>query len=186
MKIGDYTGPMLSHVNAIHRPEDRELAVELAEALGMTVVEVPAAKSGLLAVHPNPDDMHATRNVFYLAKMSPAQVEADDAMRARIAADPEVRRCVELYQASAKALPAACAHWGMLFPSEASLEPILHALRNDLSPELGVRVSVEEMPAHPPVAGFVNNKQVFIFTDVFTVGPAPFGQLIELQAVRGS
>ena len=26
MKIGDYDGPMLSHVNAIHRPEDRALA----------------------------------------------------------------------------------------------------------------------------------------------------------------
>jgi len=37
--IGEYTGNLLNHVEALYRPGERELAVEFAEMLGCAVTD---------------------------------------------------------------------------------------------------------------------------------------------------
>lgn len=183
-RIADYDGGLLSHLNCMYRPDDRELALELVGALGLTAEVVAASRSGIIAVHPNAADKHGNRNVFYLARMEPKQVEADALLQRKMAADPELKACIESYRESARVQPDAHAHFGVMFQSDDELVPVLDTLQNKLSPALKDRVTVREMPPHPPVAGLVPMRQVFVYTDVFTVGTPAYGQLIELQVER--
>jgi len=55
-KISDYQGNLFSHVAAVYRPGERDIAVEFVEALGCVAVDTPGmADSGspFMAIHPS-------------------------------------------------------------------------------------------------------------------------------------
>ena len=180
-------GNLLSHLNAVYRPGDRDLAVELAEALGLTPVVMPITETfTLVAAHADGRDQDAVVNVVYLSEMAPGQAELESAIEEKAAADARLGEVLEAYRTQARERPDSSVHFGVLFPTDAALEPVLDKLRNQLSPALRQRVSVNELPAYGPVPGFPDIRQVFVYTDVFTAGSALLGQLIELQVERAS
>jgi hypothetical protein len=186
-RISGYEGVLLNHLEAIYRPGDRELAVELVEALGLVATEITFTKSSnpLIAIHPNADDPDSTNNVIFLYEMSPTQVQFEDLMQKKIAGDPELRDAMKSYRERARKIPASIPHFGLRYPSADALDPVVGRLQNNRSPALRERVAVVEMPAYEPIEGLPNIKQVFVYTDVFAAGPTTYGQAIELQVERG-
>ena len=61
-RFAEYEGGFLNHLEGFYRAEDRELAVELAQALELAVSEIrfTAQSRPVTAVHPNADDRDPT------------------------------------------------------------------------------------------------------------------------------
>jgi hypothetical protein len=185
-RISDYQGGFLNHMEGIYRPEDRALAIELAQGLGLAVSEIQftANSRPLIAVHPNAHDRDPTNNVFYLYEMPEVQRRVVDLLKRRLAADPELREAMDTYRGAAQKSPPIMPHFGLRYASVQALEAVMDKLAHGLSPELKARVSVWEVPPYEPVRGLPDIRQIFVRTDVFFVGAAPFDQAIELQVVR--
>src|SRR6266581_6629967 len=99
-KMSDYEGGCLNHMEGIYRAEDRGLAIELAQALGLAVSEIQfTAKSRpLLPVHPNANDRDPTNNVFFLYEMPEVQRRMVDLLKHRVKTDPELHAAMETYR----------------------------------------------------------------------------------------
>lgn len=186
--ISEYQGSFLNHIEGIYRPEDRELALELVDALGLAAAEVrfTANSRPLIAVHPNADDRDPTNNVFFLYEMPEQQRKVVDLLQRKIDDDPELRGAVEEYRDAARKAPPIMPHFGLRYGSSDALQAVIDKLEHALSPALKARVSVFEVPAYKPIDGLPDIRQVFVRTDVFTIGTAGFEQAIELQVERGS
>src|ERR1700720_3922651 len=69
------TAPVLSHVEAIYRPGDRQLVIDLFEALGCKTYDTGTkspAGSTYISVHPDPD-IRCQDDVIYLSEMPAEQ-----------------------------------------------------------------------------------------------------------------
>jgi hypothetical protein len=184
-KISDYEGNLLSHLQGFYRPGDRDLAVELMEALGLACVEVATSPNhSLTRVHLNPGDRNNVDNVMFLSAMPPMPAKLDAVLRERLATDHELRDAVEQYRESARTNGDGSPHLGVHFPTNADLERAMDTVQNHLSPALAKRVSMKEMPPYGAIADFPDMRQVFLHTDVFAFGPTTLGQTIELQVER--
>lgn len=189
-QMSQYEGSFLNHMEGIYRPEDRDLAVELVvelvEALGLAAADIQFTENSrpILAVHPNANDRDPTNNVFFLYEMPEGQRKVIDLMAKKVAADPELRAAVDEYRAAAQKMPAIMPHFGLRYGSAAELQQVMNRLDNKLSPALKERVSLFEMPAYAPIDGLPDIRQVFVRTDVFSVGAVGFEQAIELQVDR--
>ena len=183
-QVSDYTGNLLSHVAAVYRPGERDLAVEFVEALGCAAADTPgmaASGSPFVSVHPNPDDRDPINNVFYLSLMMPQQLALEQALKLGMQASPPLRDAANAYREIILAEPASVPHFALNFPSMEALEPVLERLANGLRPELSGRVSMKVIRPGDP-GSFGNDCTIaFIYTDVIASGVGSFGQLIELQ-----
>lgn len=186
-RISEYEGSFLNHLEGFYRPEDRDLVVELVEALGLVAAEIQftANSRPTLAVHPNAADRDPTNNVFFLYEMPEVQRKVIELMEQRIAADPQLRGAVEEYRETARKMPPIMPHFGLRYGSSEALEAVLDRLEHGVSPALGKRVSVWEVPPYEPIDGLPDIRQIFLRTDVLSVGTAGFEQAIELQVERG-
>jgi len=191
-RIADYTsgehgGNHLSHLQGFYRAGDRELAVELMEALGLVCVLVrTSGEHSLTRVHVNPADLDNTDNVMFLSEMPAHQARMEDLLADRLAKDAELKDAVEMYRNVARANGDGAPHFGVHYPSNADVDRAVEKVQGGLSPKLASRVTIKEMPAYGKVADFPDIRQVFIHTDVFSFGSTTLGQTIELQVERGA
>lgn len=184
-RISEYDGNLLSHMAGFYRPGDRDLAVELMEALGLACVEVPTTGDhSLTRVHLNPDDRNNVDNVLFLFEMPPLQAKVEALLQERMATDRELGDAVRQYRDAARSNGDGSSHFGIHFPTNADLERAMDRVRNQLSPSLAERVTMTEMPPYGAVADFPDMRQVFLHTDVFAFGSTSLGQTIELQVER--
>ena len=185
-QMSEYQGTFLNHMEGIYRAEDRALAVELVEALGLVAAEIrfTANSRPLVAVHPNANDRDPTNNVFFLYEMPESQRKAIDLMKQRIAEDEELRDAVEAYREQGRNMPPIMPHFGLRYGSADELQSVMSRLEHELSPALKERVSLFEVPRYEPIDGLPDIRQVFVVTDVLSVGAAGFDQAIELQVDR--
>lgn len=187
MKISDYQGTFLNHLEANYRPGDCDLAVELVEALGLTAAPLEFTKNSprpLIAIHPNAEDRDVTNNVIFIYEMAPAQAKLDSALRKKFLKDPELKEAVTSFQELFTQYPGGTPHFGLRYPSAEALDWAITKVQEGLSDELRQRVTITEMPPYPAMPGMPDIRQVFVHTDVITTSPAGFGQLIELQIER--
>ena len=185
-QISEYQGSFFNHIEGIYRAEDRGLALELVEALDLAAAELrfTANSRPIIAVHPNTQDRDPTNNVFFLYEMPEKQRKVIDLLEQKIATDPELRDAVEDYREAARQAPPIMPHFGLRYSSSEALQHVMDKLEHDLSPALKERVSLFEVPAYEPIDGLPDIRQVFVRTDVFTIGTAGFEQAIELQVDR--
>lgn len=184
-RISEYSGVLLNHFEAMHRPGDRELAMEFLEALNLAVVELSfTATTKLIAVHIDQDDRDYTNNVIFLHQMGPAHAALDALIQDRFKTDPELQAAYTQVRESMRTGPGGTPHFGLRYRSMEALESVMDQLRDKVSEPLKGRVTVTEMPAYPAKEGMPDIKQVFVYTDVLTTAPAGYGQLIELQVER--
>ena len=186
-KMAEYEGGFLNHMEGIYRAEDRDLAWELVEALGLVASEIrfTANSRPLIAAHPNADDRDPTNNVFFLYEMPAEQRTMLDLLEQKIVEDSALRDAVETYRAKARAMPPIMPHFGLRYGSADALQQAMNRLEHGVSPALKARIALFEVPAYQPIAGLPDIRQVFVRTDVFSVGAAGFEQAIELQVERG-
>jgi hypothetical protein len=183
-QVSDYRGNLFSHVAAVYRPGERDLAVEFVEALGCVAADTRGMSdsgSPFISVHPNPHDRDPLNNVFYLSEMMPQQWALERALIARLESDPALREVHRAYGDTALASPASVPHFALNFPSMAAIEPVLERLASGLRPELAGRVSTRVFRPGDPGAMGKDCTIAFVYTDIIVSGIGGFGQLIELQ-----
>src|SRR5579871_4475442 len=145
-KISEYGGKLLSHLQGFYRRGERDLAVELMEALGLACVDVrTSGEHSLTRVHVNSGDRNNIDNVMFLSEMPPIQAALEGLLQERMATDGELSTAVEQYRASARSHGDGSPHFGVHLPTNADLERVIDTVRNDLSPALAKRVSIKEM-----------------------------------------
>ena len=129
-KIASYEGAFFNHMEGIYRAEDRQLAWELVEALGMVASEIrfTAKSRPLIAAHPNADDRDPTNNVFFLYEMPEEQRTVLDLMQQKISADPQLHDAVEAYRNKARAMPPIMPHFGLRYGSAQALQKVMDKL----------------------------------------------------------
>lgn len=184
--ISDYSGTFLNHMEGHYRPGERALAAEFADALGLAVVEMQFTPTSrpLLAAHFEGDDRDPTNNIVFLFEMPEVQQRVMAALDRQMEQDAELREAMEAYRDVAARMPAIMPHFGIRYRSEAEQAAVVDKLKTGISPELAKRLSVHEAPRYEPMPGLPDIKQVFVRTDVLSIGTAGFQQAIELQAVR--
>lgn len=185
-KMAEYEGAFFNHMEGVYRSEDRNLAWELVEALGLVASEIrfTANSRPLIAAHPNLEDRDPTNNVFFLYEMPAEQIAVLDLMKQKIDTDKYLREAVDAYRAKAHKMPPMMPHFGLRYGSTMALQNVMDTLENDVSPALQQRIALFEVPAYKPIDGLPDIRQVFLRTDVFFVGAAGFEQAIELQVDR--
>jgi hypothetical protein len=180
--IADYTGNLLNHVEALYRPGERELAVELAEVLGCTVTDTgfpSLAGTTFLAVHPNKRDLNVEHNVFYISEMNPEQVAIEAILSQHARENPALREQLDIYTDRARGMPFGIPHFAMRYRSPAEIDAIEQRLA--AHPRLKDRCHLrvyrpgEEGAQMPIIQGFIHQ-------DVIVSGSMLYGQLIELQS----
>lgn len=185
--IGEYTGVLLNHCEAVYRPGDRELAKEFLAALGMAVREfsfTANSPSQMFAVHPETSDQDPTTNIIFLHQMSPAQTALDELLREKFEADPALAQAYAGWREFMTTSPGGTPHLGIRYRTMEAIDRIKEKLTGSLSPDLAARVTVNEMAPYPARPGVPNIRQVFVYSDVLTTSMAGYGQLFELQVER--
>lgn len=177
---------VLSHVEAIYRPGDRQLAIDLFEALGCKIYDTGTrspAGSTYISVHPNPDD-RSHDNALYLSEMPAEQLGLDELLRRRIETDEELRSTLDSYHGMANERPYGLSHVAIRYPTFECLEQVLKDFEKRLTPAMKARLTLKVFrPGDNDELG-PDSVQAFIYTDIAVAGISAFGQVIELSAYR--
>jgi len=183
-RIEHYEGNLLSHIEALYRPGERELAIALVEALGCSVSDTGFTGDGLesfLAIHPNPADPDIRNNAFYISPMRPEQQALEENL-ARLARDDEdLRTALEEYRGAARTLPFGVSHFGLRYADENALLAAIEKVHDTLSERLVNRLHVRVFDPRDGERLGATVVQGFIYQDVIVSGSFTYGQLIELQ-----
>lgn len=182
----DKTGALLNHIEAVYRPGERQLAIDLFEALGCATADTGVMSetgSSYVSVHPDPGDCNYD-NVIYLGEMAGEQLRLEDMLRQRSEGDGELRAMLDAFRSSAHERPFGHAHIAVRYPSFEGLQQVLDQIEERLSPALKQRVKVNVFrPGDHDEVG-PNSIQAFIYTDIVGCGLLAGGQLLELAAYK--
>jgi hypothetical protein len=183
--LTEYRGRLLNHVELLYQRGERDLAVAFFEALGCRVVATDRAietGSTILCVYPEPGECDIVNNVLYLSEVRDVQWELERALAAAVEHDAALADAVTAFRHKAATKPHGNPHFGLRYPSFASLEAVVDRLQHDLDPRLADRVSVcvvRPLDSQSMTEALI---QAFVATDLVTAGLFATGQLIELQA----
>jgi hypothetical protein len=184
-KIADYEGTLLSHVESLYRPGERELAIELVEALGCVVSDTGFKGDGadtFLAVHPNPDDQDVQNNAFYMSQIRPEQLLVEERLKQVVAQDQALAEAMEAYRQVARSKPFGVPHFSLRYKSRSSIEAAEARLKAGLLPKLKDRAHLRIFYPEDADAAVGISVQGFLYQDVVVSGSFMMGQIIELQA----
>ncbi len=184
-EIGSYSGALLGHVETLYRPGERELAIELAEALGCTIKDTGFKGDGVdtfLAAHPNGDDLNPQLNAFYMSQMRPEQFAVEERLREFAEADEPFAALLDGYRHAARTKPFGVPHFAIRYPSRAAIEAVEGRINSSLKTKLGDRLNLRVFYPGDSDAAVGNLVQGFIHQDVIVSGSFLMGQIIELQS----
>ncbi|MBV1687908.1 hypothetical protein KRR38_09525 [Novosphingobium sp. G106] len=182
-QIAQYQGKLLNHLEALYRPGERDLAIELAEALGCAISDTGFKGDGVdtfLAVHPNPDDRNGQNNVFYMSQVRPEQLALEDRLR-RLSADSDFAADLDAYREAARTKPFGVPHFSLRYPSGQAVEEVAERINGGLKQKLQERLHLRIFRPGDGDAAVGNLIQGFLYQDVIVSGSFLMGQLIELQ-----
>lgn len=182
--ITEYQGKLLNHVETLYRPGERELAVELAEALGCAITDTGFKGDGVdtfLAVHPNPEDRNSQNNVFYMSQIRPEQAAVEARLRRLSEEDADFAAQLEAYRNAARTKPFGVPHFALRYMSGRDVDAAAERINASLKPKLKDRLHLRIF--RPEDADAAGDKiiQGFLYQDVIVSGSFLMGQLIELQ-----
>lgn len=163
---------LLTHVELLHRPGERELAAKVLALLGFE----PADRGGhwfTSFVDPDAERDWST-NVVYASEARPEQLALEAGL------PPEADAYVE----GLRKEPQYSAHFGFRVPDEAALDAVVARVQAAATddPELAGRIGVDGV-YRPGELGAIapNMVQAFVWTDVVAAGLLRLGQHIEIQ-----
>jgi hypothetical protein len=178
------TGAVLSHVEAVYRPGDRQLAIDLFEALGCKTYDTDTPSlsgKSYVSVHPDPS-VRGLDDVIYLSEMTAEQSRFDDMLRQRIDGDAELSAARADFRALASAKPFGLSHIAMRYPDYETLERVLDGLEDRLTPEMKQRSVLRVFRPGDAEEITWESVQAFVYTDIAVAGCSAFGQVFELSA----
>jgi hypothetical protein len=178
------TGAVLSHVEAVYRPGDRQLVIDLFETLGCKTYDTATPSlsgKSYISVHPDPG-VRGLDDVIYLSEMTAEQSRFDDVLRLRIDADPELRSARADFRALARSKPFGLSHIGVRYPDYETLERVLEGLEDRLTPEMKKRAVIRIFRPGDAEEITWDSVQAFVYTDIAVTGCSAFGQIFELSA----
>lgn len=184
--LADYHGHMVNHVETLYQTGERELAIRFAEALGCTVVDSETAistGSTILYAFPDPKEQDRLNNVLYISEIRPAQKALEDALKPLLHDAGPAAKAFDAYVHKALHHPHGTPHFGLRYPSFASLERTIDRLEEAFEHEFKGRARFSQIvrPNHgESMTGELI--QAFVYTDILVSGLFSLGQLIELQA----
>lgn len=184
-RIADYDGTLLSHVESLYRPGERQLAIELVEALGCVVSDTGFKGDGVdtfLAVHPNPDDRDVQNNAFYMSQIRPEQLAVEERLQLVTATDPVLAAAMADYREAARTKPFGVPHFALRYRSRKSIEAAETRLKAGLIPRLKDRLHLRVFYPGDADAAVGTSVQGFLHQDVVVSGSFLMGQIIELQS----
>jgi hypothetical protein len=183
--ISDYTGNLLNHVETLYRPGERDIAMQLAEALGCTITDTGFKGDGeetFLAVHPNPDDLNPQNNAFYMSPMRPEQQALEDHIRRLSGEDRDLAAKLEGYRDVARTKPFGVPHFSLRYATGKAVQEAADRVAAKLSAQLGDRLHIRVFRPGDSDAAVDTIVQGFVYQDVIVSGSFLYGQLIELQS----
>ena len=184
-EIAEYQGRLLNHVETLYRPGERALAIELAEAIGCTIIDTGFKGDGVdsfLGAHPDPEDRNPANNAFFMSEMRPEHLALEESLRRHCNADPDLAARLESYRGAARTKPFGVPHFGIRFRAARDVEAAgerLAVLQQKLGDRLHFRIF---RPGQVDAAGG-ELIQAFVYQDVIVSGSFLLGQLIELQTM---
>jgi hypothetical protein len=163
---------VLTHVELLHRPGERELAAAFFELLGCEPVD-RGAHWFTSFVAPDAERDWST-NVLYASEVGAEQWALEQEL------PPEA----EGYRRVMRARPQMSPHFGFRVPTEEALDELVARVRRAETAEgsLKGRVAVDGVfrPGEPDAVA-PNMVQAFVWTDVVAAGLVTLGQHIEVQ-----
>ena len=177
-------GAVLSHVEAVYRPGDRQLAIDLFETLGCKTYNTDTkslAGSTYISVHPDPNE-RGLDNVLYLSEMTAEQSRVEDILRQRIEDDEELRASRDRFRSLASEKPFGFSHIAMRYPTYESLERVLDGLEDRLTPAMKARSVLRIFRPGDAQEIVWDSIQAFVYTDIVVAGISAFGQVFEMSA----
>ncbi len=184
--IADYTGTLLSHIQLHYRAGERDLAIELSEALGCAITDTGMEINpvgNLLAIHPNPDDRNFRNNVLYISQMPPEQEVLEGELLRSSAEDGRLGDSLAKYRSMARRRPFGAPHFAVRYESPEAVERVAERL-DPLAKKLGDRVNLRLFRPGDPDAIGNDPLTGFLDQDILVSGAFLFSQLIELQTQR--
>jgi hypothetical protein len=184
-KIGDYGGTLLNHVETLYRPGERELAIELAEALGCVITDTGFKGDGVdtfLAAHPNPEDQDPQNNAFYMSQVRPEQLAVEERLRQFADQDQAFAVQLEGYRQAARSKPFGVPHFALRYQAGKEVQRAEARINAGLKQKLGERLHLRVFYPEDADAAVGNSIQGFLYQDVVVSGSFLMGQIIELQA----
>ncbi|HEX7781908.1 hypothetical protein [Sphingobium sp.] len=185
-QIAQYEGRLLNHVETLYRPGERDLAIELVEALGCTVTDTGFKGDGVdtfLAVHPNRDDQNAQNNVFYMSQIRPEQMAIEERLRRFSVEDDGFAADLERYRHAARTKPFGVPHFSLRYRSGQEVRDVADRIHASLKTKLESRLNMRIFAPGDEDAAVGNLVQGFLYQDVVVSGSFLMGQLIELQTL---
>ena len=182
--IAEYDGKLLNHVEALYRQGERELAIELVEALGCAVSDTGFKGDGVdtfLAVHPNPDDRNPNNNVFYISQIRPDQLAVEERLKRLRDEDGDFAVLLENYRREARTKPFGIPHFSLRYPSSQAVDEVSARIDASLRDRLKDRLHLRIFRPGDADAAVGRLTQGFLYQDVIVSGSFLMGQLIELQ-----
>lgn len=174
----------LNHVEMVYRPGERELAAQVFELLGMTVLDNGGP---WMFAHADPTIGDAANNACYASEMTPEQWALEEALAAAIAGngdDPDgVGSVAGGYLARLQGEPQRSFHFGIRLLDREDFDATIDRIRTvDAGSDLAGRVELIGV-YHPDEPGALAKGmiQAFVRTDVVAAGMLAFGQHVELQ-----
>ena len=183
--ISEYEGELLNHVEALYRPGERAIAIELAEALGCAITDTgfrSDAGSTFLAIHPNPKDRNIGNNVFYLSEMTPEQQAVEERLRWLSAEDAGLRDALDIYRSKARGRPFGVPHFALRYASAQAIEDVARRLDESLAPRLKDRLHIRIFRPGDPDGASSKLTQGFLYQDIVVSGAFLLGQSMQLQS----
>jgi len=175
---------VLSHIEVTYRRGDRQLAIDLFEALGCKTYDTETKSltgATYISAHPDPND-RSLDNVLYVSEMTDQQCALEKVLREKVEADPDLREACEAYRGLAGEKPFGLCHIAIRYPDFETLERVLAEVEQRLTPELRARSSIKVFRQGDCEEIGWNSVQAFVYTDIATSGISAFGQIYELSA----
>jgi hypothetical protein len=172
----------LNHVELVHRPGERALAIRVFELLGCT----PIDKGGEFVsnmVDPN-DPPGAPDNVFYVSEVIHEQWSLEQLLGDAIVAPGPLQEAADAYVARLRREPQRSFHFGIRCENRPAWDARIAAIRDagDNDPDLKGRIAVSGVYFPGDPGAFTQRMaQAFVWTDVVASGLLTIGQHVELQ-----
>ncbi len=180
-RIAEYQGNLLNHVEALYRPGDRHLVIELAGILGCSVTDtgIDSRTNGTyLAMHPDSVDRDPSNNAVYVSQVTDEQYAVEQALVNMGNDNVVLAGHLARYHEKAQRWPFGIPHFGLRYGSEQQIEDVATRL-DGAAPALRERVKIKMFRPGPDSASeFI---QGFVHQDIVVAGTFFLGQLIELQ-----
>jgi hypothetical protein len=178
--MATYVSPHLNHVEMVHAPGDRALALELLALLGGRLSVNPTGSPLALDIGNQIAVGFPHDNALYVSEVTPQQWAFESALNSCLEAQPQLAELRSNYVADVRNTPQTSFHFGIRYATRDQLEERIEAIRQASETER-LRGKLELTGVYPPGTYTNTMLQAFLYTNVIAAGLLSLGQHIELQ-----